>query len=224
MIKFLKNNYRKTQQLKYLKYKTIHQQINVCRRTHIPFRLKHCTFNIFLANIDQQTKPHTPSPTRPTFSEPIKKTILRDISPLPVTPASPSPPTPPPLVPSVSHEPITSMNLPLPVTNIQSISYPYETTPGKISKTNLTNRLSEFSSEVKLPEAPLIFQSSSSTAPKDSNDNETLPSNSNKRPHLDENSESVYISSSISEIDEQLSPSKRARRSISSQESIETFR
>jgi hypothetical protein len=145
------------------------------------------------------------------------------VSPLPVTPASPSPP--PPLLPvsSVSDEPIKPTNIPLPFNNTQSISYPYETTPGKNSKTNLINRLSQFLSDVKLPEAPLIFQSSS-IIPKDSNENETHPSNSNKRPHSDENPESVYISSSISEIDEQLSPSKRTRRSISSQESIETFR
>jgi hypothetical protein len=55
---------------------------------------------------------------------------------------------------------------------------------------------------------------------KELNENEILPSNTNKRPHLDENIESIYTS----EIDEQLSPSKRARRSISSQESFETFR
>ncbi len=74
-------------------------------------------------------------------------------------------------------------------------------------------------SEVKTSETPLIFQSSSMTT-KESNENESLLSNSNKRPHVDDNSESIYTS----EIDEQLSPSKRARRSVSSQESFETFR
>ena len=82
-----------------------------------------------------------------------------------------------------------------------------------------------FSSEVKVPaETPLVFQSTSSIDTKDLNENEILPLNSNKRPHSNENCESVYISSSTSEIDEQLSPSKRARRSISSQESVETIR
>ncbi len=79
--------------------------------------------------------------------------------------------------------------------------------------------LFQFSVDVKISEAPLLFQSSSITI-KDSNENETVPLNSNKRPHLDENAESIYTS----EIEEQLSPSKRARRSISSQESYETLR
>ncbi len=79
--------------------------------------------------------------------------------------------------------------------------------------------LSRFLSDIKASETSLIFQSSSVTS-KESNENEILSSNINKRPHLDENTESIYTS----ELDEQLSPSKRARRSISSQESFETFR
>lgn len=74
-------------------------------------------------------------------------------------------------------------------------------------------------SDIKPTETPLIFQSSSITT-KESNENEPLPSNTNKRSHVDENFESVYTS----EMDEQLSPLKRARRSISSQESFETSR
>ncbi len=76
-----------------------------------------------------------------------------------------------------------------------------------------------FCSDTKISEGPLIFQSSSITT-KELNENEIVSSNSNKRPHLDENVESIYTS----EIIEQLSPSKRARRSISSQESFETSR
>jgi len=76
-----------------------------------------------------------------------------------------------------------------------------------------------FFSDVKTSEPTLIFQSSSITT-KELNENEILSSNSNKRSHLDENIESIYTS----EIDQQLSPSKRARRSISSQESFETLR
>ncbi|CAF2874955.1 unnamed protein product [Rotaria sp. Silwood2] len=158
---------------------------------------------------DQQTKAHTPSPTRPTLPEPIKKPILRDLSPLPVTPASPSPSPPPPLtttsISSISDEPITPTILPVSFSATQSVSSSNETTP-----------------EVKLIETPLIFQPTLITT-KESNENEVLPLNPNKRPHSDENAESICISSTISEIDEQLSPSKRARRSISSQESIETF-
>ncbi|CAF0794084.1 unnamed protein product [Rotaria sordida] len=160
-------------------------------------------------NNDQQTKAHTPSPTRPTLPEPIKKPILRDLSPLPVTPASSSPPPPaPPLsasISTISDEPITPTILSIPFSTIQNVSSSNETTP-----------------EVKLTETPLIFQSTSVTT-KELNENEIFPLNSNKRPHSDENTESIFISSTISEIEEQLSPSKRVRRSISSQESIETF-
>ncbi|CAF3683799.1 unnamed protein product [Rotaria sp. Silwood1] len=164
-------------------------------------------------NNDQQTKAHTPSPTRSTLPEPIKKTILRDLSPLPATPASPSPPPPPPppepapqiSLSSISDEPITPTIQPVSFSTTQIISSSNETTP-----------------EVKLVETPLLFQSTSLTT-KELNENEILPLNSNKRSHSDENTESTCISSTISEIDEQLSPSKRARRSISSQESVETL-
>jgi hypothetical protein len=80
--------------------------------------------NLFLATIDQQTKAHTSSST----PESIKKSILRDVSPLPITPASPSPPST-----SISHESITPTILPLPLTNTQSVSYPYDNTPGRFN-------------------------------------------------------------------------------------------
>ena len=73
--------------------------------------------------------------------------------------------------------------------------------------------------DVKSSETPSLLHSIS-TISKGSTENELASSNLNKRPHLDEPSESIYTS----EVDEQLSPSKRARRSISSQESFETFR
>ena len=73
--------------------------------------------------------------------------------------------------------------------------------------------------DIKPTEVSSILQSSSVTS-KESNEHETHTPSTSKRPHVDENVESVYTS----EIDEQLSPSKRARRSISSQESFETFR
>ena len=74
--------------------------------------------------------------------------------------------------------------------------------------------------DVKTSDTPLLFQSTSLPA-KESNETETPPPlNTNKRPQSEENTESIYTS----EIDEQLSPSKRARRSVSSQESFETFR
>lgn len=175
----------------------------------------------FLANLDQQTKAHTSSPTRSLSSEPIKKSILREISSLSVTPASPSPSPPPPSASasSTTDEILIPTVLPLPLNITQSLSYPYDTTPGKSSEINRLDRvLNSFSLGVKVPEAPLVFQS----LPISSDEIEPHPST--KRPHVDETSESVHILSSISEIDEQFSPSKRARRSVSSQESIETFR
>lgn len=72
--------------------------------------------------------------------------------------------------------------------------------------------------EVKLNETPLLFQSVSVTSTKEPNENEIPSLNPNKRPHSEEISEVVNTTESSNE---QLSPLKRARRSISSQESVE---
>ncbi|CAF5227581.1 unnamed protein product, partial [Rotaria magnacalcarata] len=73
---------------------------------------------------------------------------------------------------------------------------------------------------IKPIETSLLVQSISILSTKESNDNEMPSLNPNKRSHSDETSELI----NISDISEPLTPSKRLRRSISSQESIETFR
>ncbi|CAF0962139.1 unnamed protein product [Adineta ricciae] len=150
-----------------------------------------------------QTKPSLPSPTRPAVSESTKKTTIRDVSPVSIPPVSPSPPPPPATAVPSNTDAATAD--PTPASSIQNTSTPTDPTP-----------------EVKLPEAPLALPVSSTTM-KESNENDTPATTSNKRSHSDENSEPVFTSSSVSEAEEQLSPSKRARRSISSQESTETF-
>ena len=80
--------------------------------------------------------------------------------------------------------------------------------------------------DLKPLDVPLVFQpvSSSSISLKEANEHGSPSSTSTKRPHSDENTEAAYISSTISDTDEQLSPLKRVRRSMSSQESIDTLR
>lgn len=160
--------------------------------------------------IDQPTKSHTSSPTLDTN----KKPLLRDASPVPVTPISLSPAT------VIPHESVPSTTLPLTSIHSQRLSRSEENAPGiaSISSQSIVSILVCLS-EMKSSEAPSLLHSIS-TISKGSNDNELTPSNLNKRPHLDEPAESIYTS----EVDEQLSPSKRVRRSISSQESFETFR
>ncbi|CAF3470262.1 unnamed protein product [Rotaria socialis] len=153
------------------------------------------------SNHDQPTKAHSPSPTRPVVPEPLKPTVVRDPSPLPLTPVSPSPSHRNSLS-SISDEPITSTILPNSISSLQSISSSNETTP-----------------EIKPIETSLLVQSISILSTKESTDNEMPSLNPNKRPHSDETSELI----NISDISEPLTPSKRLRRSISSQESIETF-
>lgn len=175
-IKFPRNSQPKISPRKSLKFKKLHRFRNVNSAVIDFNKLKTFSFRLSAPN-DPYSKAHTPSPTRPTFSEALKKSVSRDGSPLPVASASPLPAS------TVDEQPQTSI---------------------------ATNA----SADIKPAEISVISLSTKEPA-----ELEPPPTQSNKRSHVDDPSESIYTS----EIDEQLSPSKRTRRSLSSQESIETF-
>ncbi|CAF1095607.1 unnamed protein product [Rotaria sordida] len=144
------------------------------------------------ANSDkQQSKAHAPPLINQSFSESTKQTRLQDLTVLPVTPVSPSPPPPPPPS-SIKDE---SPTLPSLFTTIESINNSNDDTS-----------------------VPSIFQTlipSSSITNQQTNEIENFQTNSNKRSYFDE------ISEFNDKVDEQLSPSKRSRHSMSSQNSDE---
>lgn len=127
-IRFPRSKHQKTPQSKHSKLKRIHLLLKVRDPAMVlfPFVVEPITLS-FVGNTDLQTKPAEPSPTRSISSEPLKKTVTRDASPLPVPPATP--PSPAPAVSSTVEEPTTPKALP---PTLNSASHSHSTTPGRV--------------------------------------------------------------------------------------------